>query len=390
MNRWIAFFSAAGVLTCLSGFAAKDVIVCRPDVAPSHTTFTKQPDVDVFWDISRTMRHFIGGKKKPGPMNVLVETLDSAVLPRADAQKIHHIAIGDKLADMPNALGALSATADWTALHDAAVRAGADLAARNVGAVIFVSDMKLEISGDQRKNGGLVCGRSMPTSPKAGAYFGPCLSTGFSSTRFDNLYASTFQACGKGQCLYVVVIATNVTLGREVTARMGEVWKPRIANLQQELIADTLASQESVASSGQCTWKLSENPDLRRSEQAQAGQCLLRCDGDRPSLMHCTVREYDDRNAWLKVKLGARRSLEESKKFAHTVNPGKDGFDLSIVCPEEGKWRTAGTEIKYDWVSSVPDTISVDDDVRRLFESLLETIQQRVPVRETRLTFSIR
>jgi hypothetical protein len=353
---------------------------CSPTVRVMPGDSKANRVIAVYWDVSKSMRHYLRITR------VLVESLDSAIAPEAGVTGVKNFAVGETVSPAADATVALSPDSGWTALHTAGLKASNDLAAGDVGAAIFISDMVLEVPVVERKSGRTACpGVPMPSVSHAGALFGRCVSAGFGTRSMPQLFAQVY----KIDALYVLLVGTNTDLCRALAKFMTETWKSSWSGLQTFAIADTGAILSDSANSVICSWKPSEFQALRVANAAAPGECRFRCADDSAiASMHCTVMPTAVAT-WLHVSPPTGTTLASGFRFSRTTAADASGFTIQVQCPGERKLIQTGTTLKYPWRWSVPASISTDADVRRLFEGLVQAIAGAAPPRSLEVTFAV-
>jgi len=201
-----------------------------PAVAPA----ARGKAVQVYWDVSQSMRHFAGTRvprraTDRAPMGEwsdeltpVVDALDSRVLLSANASVVEQYGVGESIQPLPSSRAALQPTATRTALHLAAQQIGTALATGSAQAVVVVSDMELDTPPRNAVSATVCDGVPLPSSPLAGFLFGRCFENAITSSESPsrmrtNLLVHVFRKSTHGRELFILLFATDRNFGMQIS-----------------------------------------------------------------------------------------------------------------------------------------------------------------------------
>lgn len=371
-------------------------VVCRPtevDLQAAEPVTNRA--ARVYWDVSGTMAAFADVRQ------ALIDSLDSRLLPRAEAGLITHVLAGDTLTQLePGELSRPLPRTAWSALHEVARDAGEQLAAddsetSSVGVVIIVSDMVVEVPASVRESGPELCpGLAMPTREFAGPSFGHCLAAGVRghapSGRLPAFYAQTLQypADLAARNLFVTILATNVALGRAIGQEF-------VAGLQEFTFSShVLVDTALTRSEPSCEW---QQTDFLVLDEDAAGACKARCADD--GIVSVLCRTGLPATSMTAVTLASPRvalevwqdapaknvSSEMPLRAALFGHPSPDSVPLQIGC-EDSRAGSGSLDLLIKattpWKASDLSLHLQDPTPRDAFESLVRVVPELVePVR---------
>jgi hypothetical protein len=242
---------AALLLTVACGGGERPMAAsCTPSVKVTVSPAAKRPAsktdtarerprevVQVYWDISRSMRDFAAtGTPRRGTgsnrevwtddLTPVVAALDSSVLLRAHAKVVEQYGVGETIKPLATARAALKPEAKRTALHLAAEQLGTALANGNAQAALVISDMELDTPPRVTGSAATVCRDiPLPSTAEAGSLFGRCFETavlnsgGVPLTR-SNLLVHVFRKSTHGRELFILLLATDRAFGDRISAEL--------------------------------------------------------------------------------------------------------------------------------------------------------------------------
>src|ERR1700682_868830 len=205
-------------------------IVAKPDRAAVN------PLVSVYWDVSGSV-----DRRFDQHVNFLIANLDSRILPLAGAgAPIRHYAVGQEVVEAHDAQVAKLRHQSRSALYEAVRAIGADLARREIGAAILVTDLEVD-RPEVPEAVTAICGDvPVPTDRDAGPLMGRCFSAGWRLapaktgrakpatidhlllTVFRSRYAAATNVEVSRKHLYIVVFANDIAFGRKILSGLDQ------------------------------------------------------------------------------------------------------------------------------------------------------------------------
>lgn len=353
-----------------------------------------RPDVvQVYWDVSRSMRDFAAtGKATRGSetepeawtddLTPVVNALDSRVLLSAHATAVEQYGVGAAIVPLGSAREALRPAADSTALHLAAEQIGTALATGSAQAAVVVSDLELE-TPPRSAAVSTVCGDvPLPSTPEAGTLFGRCFEhavmavDGPAATR-NHLLVDVFRKHTHGRELFILLFATDRNFGRAISEGI-----VRRLDFTRHSIFDSGA----VAAANVRGCRLTApSPDVRFLSQGCAVKCFAR---EASVSAECDVRRAP--NAWV---YPAGRGLDGASYESLKKKAGGDAEEQAIVrfsIPCSAPSGRFNATVSFNWTERNPwangdETFAPKANVRDLFDSLTDAIVRTVADRRLRI-----
>ncbi|HEX6097384.1 MAG TPA: hypothetical protein VF432_13730 [Thermoanaerobaculia bacterium] len=398
---WI-FASLPFVVACSRGTDHPLTAACKPVVSVTVPAATggpkkgpaaavpppRQEVVQVYWDVSRSMRDFSATRKGSDgeawtdDLTPVVTALDSSVLLRAHATAVEQYGVGESIRTLPSARAALHPVANRTALHLAAEQIGTALAGGAAQAALVVSDMELD-TPPGTASGATVCrGVPLPGTPQAGSLFGRCLETAVLTSKTPaltrtNLLVHVFRKGTHGRELYILLLATDRVFGRRISDEV-----VRRLDFSRHVIFDSGAVAASNVRGCRLTAPV---PGMLRTLSG----CAAKCFDDTAAIQsECDIRRVSD-DAWI---YPAGRGLDgvqydslpknagdvEEQAFVRfripcNVPPGR--FDATVSFT----WRA-----RNPWLQKNA-AFTQNPGVRDLFDSLTDAIVRTAAPRKLRI-----
>lgn len=347
-----------------------------PKGKPAAARVHRNEVVQVYWDVSRSMREFA--------VTPVVEALDSSVLLSAHAKVVEQYGVGESIVPLPSARAALRPIANRTALHLAAEQIGTALASGNAQAALVISDMELDTPPRKTATDATVChGVPLPSTPEAGPLFGRCFENAVLSSEAPaltrkNLLVHVFRKSTRGRELFILLLATDRAFGRRISDEI-----VRRLDFSKHVIFDS----ESVAAANVRHCRLNAfAPDV----QIKTGGCKAKCfDANGAIQFECDVRRpaFD---LWvypagrglhgvsyesLKKRAGDQEE-QALVRFAIPCStpPGRFHATVSFHWRERTPWSRGGK-----------DAFAQNASVRDLFDSLTDAIARTAAPRRLRI-----
>lgn len=347
--------------------------------------------VQVYWDVSRSMRDFAstvppkrGSETKvetwTDDLTPVVNALDSRVLLGAHARVVEQYGVGESIVPLASAREVLRPRADNTALHLAAEQIGTALVTGNAQAAIVVSD--LELDTPSRNNAvSTVCGDvPLPSTSEAGSLFGRCFEhavaavDGPAATR-NNLLVHVFRKHTHGRELFILLFATDRRFGQRISEKI-----VRTLDFSRHVIFDSGA----VAAANVRGCRLAAPfPDVQLRQA-----CTVKClDPEVVVTAECELRRPG--NAWV---YPAGRGLDGAsydsmkRKAGATEEQAAVRFEIPCNTPP-GRFDAA---VSFQWTERHPwsqgdVSFAPQHNVRDLFEGLTDAIVRTVADRKLRI-----
>lgn len=351
--------------------------------------------VSVFWDGSGSMRTYAGGLRR------VVEVLDSTVLQNAGATALRHYVVGDTVsADVRRATEATARFAGDSSLQTAARVAGEALVRGEAQAVLFVSDMHVEIPRRLLDQGGIVCPDvPMPSTPEAGATFSRCLesallgkSTGDETlppAATPELFITSFDASpSPGGELHVLLVSLDPAFGSVISSELG---RQLGGEFVEHRVADT---RENLPGTAACTWQEGDLGAVERSANAK-DTCQFTCMDTTRAALRCSVPLAGPGTAWIAPALP---TLVVTGRDGDRFNGAVDAsgtVSLGMGCGRQVHGGQAGRRavsltVGRGWVSR-PDVAAVSGlpNVQELYRALAAMALGRAPERATTLSVQL-
>jgi hypothetical protein len=377
----------------LSAACAPAVSVVVPSVGNAHGrsegVAQRREVVQVYWDVSRSMRDFAvthrargGTAGEADDLTPVVATLDSSVLLRAHAETVEQFGVGESIAQLPSARAALHPNANRTALHLAAEQIGSALATGSAQAALVVSDMELDTPPRTAASHATVCGDvPLPSTPLAGSLFGRCLehavlAAGGPAKVRTHFLAHVFRKSSHGRELFILLLATDRAFGRrisdEIVSRL---------DFSRQVIFDSGAV--AAANVRGCT--LTATPGVL----PRGAGCGVKCfDADATIQGQCDLRRTAN-DAWV---YPAGRGLdgvtyESLKKAGDRDERAMVRFAIPCTTPP-GRFNAS---VSFTWRERTPRSrdgkgeFARNASARDLFDSLSDAIVRIVAPRELRI-----
>ncbi|HYH10557.1 MAG TPA: hypothetical protein VEK11_26165 [Thermoanaerobaculia bacterium] len=364
---------------------AVDVMVSIPGpkstakAAPA--TVSRQRVVQVYWDVSRSMRDF-----RPA-LTPVVATLDSSILLKARAEAVNHYEVAESIRPLASAQAALTPRANRTALHLAAEQIGTALANGTAQAALVISDLELDTPPSTR-NGATVCGGvPLPLTPVAGPLFGRCYEKAIGSVSQArtqrNLLAHVFRMETNERELFILLLATDRAFGQQISNEIAE---------QLEFARHVIFDSGSVAAANVKGCRL--DAPAEDVMQKAAAHCTMKCfEPDTDIQAECELRRAAS-DAWIAPighgVDGAAYELLKKKpgdggeqalvRFGIPCNTPPGRFDASVSF----SWHK-----RTPWSQGSKDTFARKASVRDLFDSLTDAIVRTVAPRRLRIGIAL-
>jgi hypothetical protein len=358
--------------------------------APQKKNYERRSEVvQVYWDISGSMRDFTTVRKTHGggqsdDLALVVGALDSNVLLQAHAKTVEQYGVGQSIVTLASARSALSPTAGRTVLHLAAERIGSALAAGNAQAALVVSDLEVDTPPRTAHDATVCGGVPLPSTPEAGSLFGRCFESGVIAARGPglvrtNLLVHVFRKSSHGRELFILLFAADRDFGQRISDEMA-----RRLGFERQVIFDSGA----VAASDvrQCRLSAPAQEMLRT-----ANSCAAKCfdDIDGAIGVQCEIRRTA-LGAWIRPKANpADRVTYESLKGKPADREERGMARFVIPCTAsagvfEGSVAYAW-EIRIPWREPEGRRFAQKETVRDLFDSLADAITRVVAPRTLRI-----
>jgi hypothetical protein len=365
----------------------------RPPVTRTH----QREVVQVYWDVSKSMRDFAATGAPQGgaseqteaeawtdDLTPVVAALDSSVLLRAHASTVEQYGVGEGIEPLPSARSALRPTANRTALHLAAEQIGTALASGSAQAALLISDLELDTPPRTGSSDATVCrGVPLPSSREAGSLFGRCFESAVLAadpptlTR-ANLVVHVFRKSTHGRELFILLFATDRTFGRHISDEV-----VRRLDFSRHVLFDTGAV--AAANVRGCTLT-APSPGV----QIRSAGCTAKCfDADAAIHAECDIRRPAN-DAWIQpAGRGADGAAYESLK----KKPG-DGDERALVrfaIPCSTPPGRFDATVTFSWHERTPwaqdgnGAFAGKASVRDLFDSIVDAIVRTVPARRLRI-----
>lgn len=351
--------------------------------------------VQVYWDVSRSMRDFAstaqprrGSETEPetwtDDLTPVVNALDSRVLLSANASTVEQYGVGEAIRGLSSAREALRPGADSTALHLAAEQIGTALATGTAQAAIVVSDLELE-TPPRNATVSTVCGGvPLPSTPEAGSLFGRCFEhavaavDGPAVTR-NHLLVHVFRKHTHGRELFILLLATDRAFGHRISEEI-----VRRLDFTRHVIFDSGAV--AAANVRGCRFT-APSPDVQLREA-----CTIKCfDPEAAITAQCNLRRPG--NAWV---YPAGRGLDGvsydslKRKAEDTEEQAVMRFGIPCSAPA-GRFNAT---VSFHWTERNPwangdTTFAPKQNVRDLFDSLTAAIVRTVADRKLRVGIEV-
>jgi len=345
--------------------------------------------VQVYWDVSKSMRDFAGRRKTPGhaqqgdDLAAVVDALDSNVLLQAHAKSVEQYGVGESITALSSARSALSPNANRTVLHLAAEQIGSALASGSAQAALIVSDLEVDTPPRSSKTATVCGGVPLPSTPEAGSLFGRCfenavLGAGGSALTRANLLVHVFRKSSHGRELFILLLASDRDFGHRIS---DEVVR-RIGFERQVIFDSGIVAAANVRG---CILRAPTQEMLR-----PAGGCKVKCfDVDAAIRVECDV-ERPASGAWISAVGSAANgaSYELVKRRAGDPN---DRAVARFTIPCTARPGMLDAAITYEWQVRTPwsqaggGTFAQKSIVRDLFDSLDDAIIRIVSPRTLRI-----
>jgi uncharacterized membrane protein len=329
--------------------------------------------VQVYWDISRSMRDFLGtarGHRRAAQnddLTPVVNALDSDVLLQAHARAVEQYGVGDSITVLPSSRSALSPNAGRTVLHLAAERIGSALADGLAQAAIVISDLELDTPPRTSPNAHVCGGVPLPSTPEAGWLFGRCFESSVLTAKRParmrtNLVVHVFRKSSDGRELFILLLATDRNFGRRISDEI-----VRRIGFERQIIFDS----GTVAAGNVRGCRLSvPNDDMLRT----AGGCAAKCfDREATVQAECDLQRATD-DAWVSPVAKAANGAVVRFLIPCTARPGVFTAAIPYV------WR-----VRTPWSQSGRSLFAQKASVRDLFDSLDDAIVRIVAPRTLRI-----
>jgi hypothetical protein len=339
---------------------AKAPVVKKTSVAPIRER--RSEVVQVYWDISRSMREFA---RKSDDLTPVVGALDSNVLLQAHAESVEQYGVGESIVPLPSARSALSPTANRTVLHLAAEQIGTALASGSAQAALVVSDLELDTPPRTSRTATVCGGVPLPSTPEAGSLFGRCfesavLATDRPALTRTNLLAHVFRKASHGRELFILLLATDRDFGYRISDEI-----VRRIGFERSVIFDSGAV--AAGNVRGCRLSVPAEGMLRTNEG-----CAVKCfDPDASIQAECDLRPSAGK-AWI-VPVGREQS---TVRFIIPCTAPAGIFEEDIAY----SWR-----IGTPWSQPAAGALAQKATVRDLFESLANAIVRVVAPRTLRI-----
>jgi hypothetical protein len=350
---------------------------------PAPASPSRREVVQVYWDISRSMRDFTTtGKTGDGDvwtddLAPVVAALDNSVLLSAHASTVEQYGVGTSIDALPSARAALRHAANRTALHLAAEQLGTALADGSAQAALVVSDMKLD-TPPRIAAGATVCrGVPLPSTPEAGSLFGRCFENAVTAagspmrTR-TNLLVHVFRKSSHGRELFILLLATDRAFGGRISDEI-----TRRLDFSRHVVFDSGAV---AASHVRGCGLAAPVPGMLRRTSGCTGKCFdatSRIDAD------CEVRR-PALDAWIYPAgrgLGGAQYDLLKKDGGSADEQARVRFQIPCNAPP-GRFDAA---VSFTWRARKNDTFTQNASVRDLFESLTDAIVRTAAPRTLRI-----
>jgi hypothetical protein len=345
--------------------------------------------VQVYWDISQSMRDFSvtrrGTKRLEAwsdDLTPVVATLDSSVLLRAHAETVEQYGVGESIQRLSGSAAALHPTASRTALHLAAQQLGTALATGTAQAALVVSDMELD-APPRASTAGTVCGGvPLPSTREAGTLFGRCLENASLAVQpvgliRNDLLVHVFRKRSHDRELFILLLATDVAFGHRISDEIvGRLHFARHVIFDSDFVA--------AANVRGCTVTTGSGVVMRR------GGCSAKCfDSDTIIQAQCDIRDSSS-DAWIyPAPVHVQGATYEEKQNKDSTGERQAVLRFSIPCSTPpGRFRA---DLPYEWrqrpVASQgsDDAFAQKESVRDLFDSLTDSIIRIVAQRQLQI-----
>jgi hypothetical protein len=409
--RKLAMVSAALFLVtaCGGGEDRAIAVDCRPSVnvvvaaakAVRHAPITAGGEaasrevVQVYWDVSRSMRDFAVARRARGDapeaaddLTPVVTALDSGVLLRAHAETVEQFGVGESIVQLSSARAALHPTANRTALHLAAEQLGSALAGGTAQAALVVSDMELDTPPRASTNATVCGGVPLPSTPLAGSLFGRCfenavLAADASGPIRKRLLAHVFRKSSHGRELFILLLATDHAFGQrisdEIVSRL---------DFARQVIFD--ANAVAAANVRGCSLTIPESRVLLRDLPRCGAKCFdteaeiqAECDLQRPAddtWIEPAGRGVDGATYESMKRKSGDRHEQARVRFVIPCNTPPGRLNASVLFT----WRRHTA-----WSRDGNTTFAEKESVRDLFDSLSDAIVRVVAPRTVRIGFDL-
>lgn len=357
---------------------------CRPAVnvtidapktkAPAAAAPQQQEVVQVYWDVSKSMRDFAakraprnGAGGESDDLAAVVGTLDSAVLLQAHAERVEQYGIGEAIRPLANAGEALHPTANATVLHLVAEQIGRALADGTAQAALVVSDLELDTPPRSAANT-KVCGDvPLPSNREAGTLFGRCFEKAAlanpASRLRAHLVAHVFRKSSHGRELFILLLATDGAFGRRISDQIAQ---------RLDFTRQVIFDADAIAASNVRGCTLATASD---DVQLRSAGCSAKCfDRDASIEATCDVRR-PLMNAWVQpAGTGGDGVAYETlkKKAGEAEEQSTVRFTIPCSAPP-GRYQAS---VKFEWrgLSHVDAAFAQKASVRDLFDGLNQAI----------------
>ncbi|MBV8515986.1 MAG: hypothetical protein JO197_01160 [Acidobacteria bacterium] len=390
------------VTACGGGEERAVTVECRPSVSvviPAAGNARRKAEaaqarevVQVYWDVSRSMRDFAvarkhgGGAEATDDLTPVVEALDSGVLLSAHAEAVEQYGVGESIARLATARAALHPTANRTALHLAAEQLGDALATGRAQAAIVVSDMELDTPPRASTDATVCGGVPLPSTPLAGSLFGRCfenavLAVDAPSAMRARLLAHVFRKASHGRELFILLLATDHAFGQHISEQIVS----RL-DFERQVIFD--ANAVAASNVRGCRFTIPES----RVRPRDLPRCGAKCfDRDASIETECDLRRPAN-DAWIEpAGRGSTGTSYESlqKRAGDREEPARMRFTIPCSTPP-GRFDAS---VSFTWrrrlARNAAEPFAQKESVRDLFDSLSDAIVRVVAPRTLRVSVNL-
>lgn len=389
-------------------------IACTPLKAESLPVAGEPvPKAAVYWDVSGSV-----SKTFDPVVSYLVSSMDSRMLQLAGAAAPYrHYPVGTDLGTDKDEKGQKDASIALTrnqmksALHDAFMHAGAELAQRSVGLSIIVTDLEIDAPSVPKGTESICYDVPVPSDGAAAApIIGRCLASGWKSkaqtargTRpIDDLVirifrsrAAQFKAPDKTRHLYVIAIATDLAFeerfAKQFRAKTAPVddraeYGPNGAPGFDEWIIVNTQQRPTVS----LTWRPSVDGQVRISD-GQGSRCAFSCFEQQAKLgIFADVVTVNPGFFRVSSTATARPSLGTAQASDSSV-----GWTIPCIAPRD-KPEELTLNLSFGWekrfdLNRARANLKLDHpDVEDVLQSMVDGLYPLLAPRTTRVTVSRR
>jgi hypothetical protein len=345
--------------------------------------------VQVYWDVSRSMREFAAARRARGgaasetdDLTPVVDALDSSVLLSAHAERVEQYGVGESIRPLSSARAALHPTAGSTVLHLAAEQIGTALASGTAQAAVVVSDLELDTPPRTASRSTVCGGVPLPSTPEAGSLFGRCFENAAIAeaaplTR-THLLAHVFRKSSHGRELFILLLATDAAFGRRISDEI-----VRRLDFSRQVIFDA----DAVAASNVRGCTLAAPAD---DVQIRSAGCSAKCFDSGAAIQATCEMRRPAVEAWVEPSgsgeegvaydaLQRKRGDVDDRadvRFAIPCSTPPGRFNATVSF----RWRA-----KTPWSSDGNGAFASKASVRDLFDSLADAIVRIAAPRRLRI-----